>query len=122
VIYEFPSPDTPIRQGDIFVGLPRVEISLKSVTVISENDETEIIPWTSIVEEGKNVSAILGIRPVSAIVATQDCDTLHSPDITLCEIREFQDVERSTKSCNSPASWMKVSLRHGGTSSGSTTV
>ena len=108
MIYEFPEPNAPIRQGDIFVGLPRVEISLKNLTVLSENDVTEVVPWNTIVEEGKNVSAILGIRPVRAIVATQDCDTLHSPDITLCEIRDFQDVDRSTKSCNSSKSWMNA--------------
>jgi len=106
VIYEFPDPNAAIRQGDIFVGLPRVEISLKNLAVLSENNVTEIVPWNTIVEEGKNVSAILGIRPVTAIVATQDCDTIHSPDITFCEVREFQDVDRSKKSCNKPKAWI----------------
>jgi hypothetical protein len=108
VIYEFPDPNAPVRQGDVFIGLPRIEISLKNLTILSEDHATEVVPWSNIVEEGRDVSAILGIRPVAAIVATQDCDTLHSPDITLCEIRDFQDVDRSTKSCVSAKSWMNA--------------
>jgi hypothetical protein len=33
MIYEFPDTSIPIRQGDIFVGLPRVDISLNKVVV-----------------------------------------------------------------------------------------
>lgn len=112
MIYEFPNPDAPICQGDIFVGLPRVEISLKSLTILGENDSTELVPWNTIVQEGKEISAILGVKPVAAIVATQDCDTLRSPDITLCEIRDFQEVERRAKDCKTPASWMRTITQH----------
>lgn len=38
-MYEYPGPDAPIRQGDIFVGLPRVEVSLGRIPVV-EDDET----------------------------------------------------------------------------------
>ena len=31
MIYEYPGLDVSIRQGDIFVGLPRVEVSLGRV-------------------------------------------------------------------------------------------
>jgi len=39
VIYEFPPQTDPIRQGDIFVGLPRLDMSLKHIPVISEAGE-----------------------------------------------------------------------------------
>jgi hypothetical protein len=85
-----------------------VEISLQNLTILSECEETTVVEWNTIAHEGKSVSAILGIKPVAAIVATQDCDTLHSPDITLCEIRRFREVDRSAESCSSPKSWMKI--------------
>ena len=47
------------------------------------------------------------VRPVIAIVATQDCDALRSNDITFCEIRPFIDVERSSKYAKSPKAWIR---------------
>jgi hypothetical protein len=52
------------------------------------------------------------VRPVAAIVATQDCDALRSRDITLCEIRAFRDVERKSKDTTSAKSWKNLITQH----------
>lgn len=107
MIYEFPATDQPIRQGDIFVGLPRVEVSLKSLSVV-EDEATVETTWERIASAGQPVTAILPIRPVSAIVVTQDCDNVHGQDITLCEVRDFRDVERKAKDTQKPGKWMSI--------------
>jgi hypothetical protein len=112
MIYDFPSPEAPIRQGDIFVGLPRVDISLKRVPVIRADDQIEEMNWDDIARGGEPVTAILAARPVTAIVAWQDCDASWAPDITLCEIRPFQDVERKSKDTKSAKSWVNIITQH----------
>ena len=107
MIYEFPATDAPIRQGDIFVGLPRVEISLLRLTVVDDNGAVDT-QWTEVVETGEPVAAILPVRPVTAIVATQDCDNAHAQDITLCEIRDFREVELKSKNTEATKSWVSI--------------
>lgn len=111
MIYEFPDVSAPIRQGDIFSGLPRVEISLKNVVLINETGEYEA-KWTDIAQKGDPVNIIVPVRPVVAIVATQDCDAIRSRDITLCEIRAFKDIERKSKDTRSPKSWKNIITQH----------
>ena len=93
MIYEFPDSDAPIRQGDIFVGLPRIELSLEQV-IIAEEDGQRLARWDDLADRQEPAAMIVPVRPVAAIVATQDCDALRSRDITLCEIRPFLQVER----------------------------
>jgi len=108
VVYEFPGPEAPIRQGDIFTRLPRIEFSLARFQAISEHDEIEVIPWDELAGSREPVAAIVAARPVVAIVVSQDCDALRAPDITLSEIREFRDVERKGKDTTEPKSWMRI--------------
>lgn len=107
MIYEFPDRSEPIRQGDIFVGLPRIDVSLNNIVIIDEKEE-RLANWIDIVESNKPVNILVSARPVTAIVASQDCDALRAPDITLCEIREFADVERKCKETKSPKSWINI--------------
>jgi hypothetical protein len=90
MIYDFPPIDAPIRQGDIFIGLPRIDMSLQEVPVIEADGEQTIRSWAEISEEGSPVTAILAVRPVAAIVATQDCDAVRAPDITLLNDNELK--------------------------------
>lgn len=110
MIYEFPSETDPIRQGDIFVGLPRIDFSLNEVVVVSEAGE-RVAKWDEIATRGDPVKIIVAVRPVAAIVATQDCDALRSRDITLCEIREFGDVEGGGKGITSVKRWISILTR-----------
>jgi hypothetical protein len=108
VIYEFVSPDAPIRQGDIFVGLPRVEVSLGAILLLESDGACTEREWREIACDGAEVTAVLPVRPVPAIVATQDCDALRSRDITLCEIRRFRDVERKSQNTIAAKSWKNL--------------
>lgn len=95
MIYEYRNSVEPIRQGDIFLGIPKVEIEFASgLPTCSATDELEKTPWENIVESGDVTSAVLPVRPVPAIVASQDCDAQRAADITLCEIKEFAQIER----------------------------
>ena len=107
MIYEYPEEGEPIRQGDIFSGIPRVDFSLEAIPVVRDN-EAERCSWAEIASEAEPLNAIVAIRPVAAIVISQDCDAAHAPDITLCEIRDFRDVERKCKETKSTRSWIKI--------------
>ena len=111
MIYEFPSEFDDVRQGDIFVGLPRIDISLKEIVIVSETGE-RIADWAEIAKKGEPINAIVPVRPVTCIVVTQDCDAKRSRDITLCEIREFRDVEGKCKETKSPKSWKNIITQH----------
>lgn len=111
MICEFLAEDRPIRQGDIFVGLPRVEVSLNRIPLLEEDGEYET-PWVEIASAGNQVRAILPVRPVSAIVISQDCDTIHSPDISLCEIRAFRLVEGRTQQTKDAKGWVSILTQH----------
>jgi len=108
MIYDFPHITDPIKQGDIFSNLPRIDFSLKSLPILSDSGDFEEINWIEIAKRVELVTALFAVRPVTAIVATQDCDNLYGRDITLCEIREFRNVERKSKETTSPKSWVKI--------------
>jgi len=111
VIYEFPGPSEPLRQGDIFFSLPRVEISLKRI-LLSGEAEAGLATWSEIVEQGGEANIIVPVRSVVAIIGTQDCDAIRSRDITLFEIREFREVEGKCKQVTSPKKWKNIITQH----------
>ena len=111
MIYEFPDKSAPIRQGDIFVALPRIDISLNRVLIAGETGEREA-KWAEVIQRYDSLNIIVPVRPVIAIVATQDCDALHGRDITLCEIRKFRDVERKSQETTSAKKWKDIITQH----------
>ena len=111
MIYEFPEHTVPIRQGDIFVGLPRVDLSLEEILLVDEGGE-RIAKWEELADHNNPLNIIVPVRSVASIVATQDCDAYNSRDITLCEIREFRDVERKSKDTQSPKKWKNILTQH----------
>lgn len=92
MIYDFIDANAPIRQGDIFEGLPKVEVSLAELSVINDRNEAEAVTWDAIRQSGGPVTALLPLKSVWAMVITQDCDTIRAPDISLCEIRQLRSV------------------------------
>ena len=112
MIYEDPGLDTPIRQGDIFVGLPRVEVSLGRIPVVEQDGSLTDRDWRDIASDEQEVTAVFPLRPVAAIVATQDCDATHGRDITLCEIRPFRAVERKAARTTAPKAWKNILTQH----------
>ena len=60
MIYEYLKLDVPIRQGDIFLGVPKVEIEFASgLPTLSVANEMEKIPWENIVQKGVPAPALL---------------------------------------------------------------
>jgi hypothetical protein len=112
MIYDLPGEDEPIRQGDIFARLPRLDFSLTHLQVLLSDQHVEEITWDQVAETGDPITAIVSARPVTAIVATQDCDALRAPDITLCEIRPFRDVEHKAQQTTAPKSWVSLITQH----------
>lgn len=108
MIYEFPKPDDPIRQGDIFRSIPRIDIDLGNLLVAESGDELFRQDWLQISASHDIVTGLVAMRPVTAIVITQDCDTIRVDDIALCEISEFKVVERSAKDISSTKSWVSM--------------
>lgn len=106
MIYSVPAADDPLRQGDIFFDVPRIEFSLNQVLVYDKGDVTEA-SWDDLSREA-TPQIIARVRPVAAIVATQDCDAVRAPDVTLCEIRGFRDVERKCKDTVKPQGWKNI--------------
>jgi len=111
MIYDFPKQEEPIRQGDIFSGIPRVEISLSKMPVIIDNN-VQVTSWEEIASSNKTVETIVSVKPVISIVASQDCDAIRAPDITLFEIKEFRDVELKSKDTQSVRKWIKIITQH----------
>jgi len=111
LIYEFPTLDQPIRQGDVFTHLPRIEISFENLTVLDEEGPLDI-SWEEAAFTSENVKAILPVRPVTAVVITQDCDTLRANEISLCEIRPFRDVEGKAKHTKDAKGWVSIITQH----------
>lgn len=111
MIYDFPEQTAPIRQGDIFVGLPRVDLSLEEILLVDEVGE-RVAKWEELANHSNPFNIIVPVRPVASIVATQDCDANYSRDITLCEIQDFRDVERKSQRTNSAKSWKSILTQH----------
>ncbi len=111
MIYEFPDQTASIRQGDIFIGLPRIDLSLERILLADEEGE-RVTKWEELANQSSPVDIIVSARSVASIVATQDCDASHSRDITLCEIRKFRDVERKSKDTKSAKSWKNLLTQH----------
>lgn len=63
MIYEYPDVAALIRQGDIFVGLPRVEVSLGRIPVMEEDGSQTHRDWREIAALHEEVTAILPVRP-----------------------------------------------------------
>jgi len=111
MIYERLDADAPIRQGDIFRNIPKIiDFSTDAMSVVDKDDQISIRSWEDLIaEEGfpGSVETIVAVEPVDAIVITQDCDLVRSPEITLCQIDTFQIVMKITPPTVA-AKWMNL--------------
>jgi hypothetical protein len=98
VIYTYPNPSEPIRQGDIFCGLPRLKLALGRASLPEIYEATEAglveLDWRQSPKDGQPAYVSGVVRCVTGMVITQDCDAIRSESIALCEVRRFADVER----------------------------
>lgn len=115
MVYERPSPGDPIRQGDIFRDVPRVDVSLEKLHAFDEQDNPVEGRWVDLIDGWgcRPVRAAVYIRPVIGMVVTQDCDALRSRDISLCEIRPFREIyPRIADMKDTPKKWVGVITQH----------
>ena len=116
MIYLPSVPEDPIRQGDIFFSVPRVDISLDRLPVLRDQDKVAESSWRDLVVpagvQAEPITAVVSIRPVPAIVLTQDCDAIRSPDIALAEIFPFAEVEGKAKDTKKPEGWVRIITQH----------
>lgn len=112
MIYDFPEPSSPIGQGDIFFGVPILDLTDDELPIIDDEGNAQTLPWEAFASAGNNVSAIVSVRPTIAIVGTQECDALRAPSITLFEVRPFRDVERKSKDTSKPSKWVPLITQH----------
>lgn len=114
MIYDSVEKDAPIRQGDLFKYIPKLEISLDALSVLGEDEKITVRSWEAIISDGVegDISLVAAVRPVLAIVITQDCDTVRSPEISLCQIDPFRVVEGKAKETSAPGSWVKLITQH----------
>ena len=112
MIYSIPKPQDILQQGDIFRCIPRVELSMNKLMAAKQVDgsvNTIETTWRTEVEDKQSiVYGLLPIKPVYAIVVTQDCDASRSMDISLCEIRIFSELFKTPPSEEQHSKWIKV--------------
>jgi hypothetical protein len=111
MIYEFPKSSEPIRQGDIFRYVPRIDFDLAQLPIVAGGN-TLLDDWSRASANADTVTALVAMRPVAAIVITQDCDTVRIEDIALCEISPFEIVEPKVRDAKYPKGTMSVITRH----------
>lgn len=94
MIYEYPSSDAALRQGDIFRSLPRIIYDPSKLAIVSSSDPNRFetnVDWSKKSGES-SITALVRIEPVFGIVITQDCDADRTSDISFFRIEKFTDV------------------------------
>jgi hypothetical protein len=129
MIYERVSADEPIRQGDILIDVPRVDISLSEINVLARDASDDSIDprrmsWAEAIkddevsqtreEHGQHTSLVRAVLPVSSVmgvVVTQDCDALRAEDLSLCEIAPLPAIDKGALDQKTPKNWAKFLCR-----------
>jgi hypothetical protein len=109
MIYTFPDKTEPIRQGDIFIGIPRIDFSLEKI-ILYDAEQPREIQWEKLVTTNDSHVIMVAVRPVTAIVISQDCDTIRAEDISLCEIKKFDEVY--TSKGKDVKGWVSILTQH----------
>jgi hypothetical protein len=95
-VYSLLKPEIPIRQGDIFRFIPKIELLLGSgnLPLLYENTEkgNREIDWFQAAEAELDVITTLKVRSVTGIVISQDCDASRAVHVAFCEIKPFKAV------------------------------
>lgn len=111
MIYERVINSDSVRQGDIFLSVPRVELEPSKLVAIQDGEYSPV-SLASIAQSGTVHSLSLPVRFVPAIVVTQDCDASRSSHISLCEIDQFSRVHPPCANTTKPSSWRSVITQH----------
>jgi hypothetical protein len=111
MIYERLEITQPIRQGDIFRDVPRVDLSTSQIAV-ADDDAIRTMTWEDAVADPSRktgFAAVLPLKPVHAIVITQNCDAVRGEFVSLCQIDTFSSIATPPAS---PKKWKSLIVRH----------
>ena len=112
MIYEAVGSTEPVRQGDIFRNIPRVDFSLSSLAIIDDkDDEPKEMEWRDALRSspGAPISAVLAVKPVTAIVITQNCDAVRGQTLSLCQIEDYLvATNKTTSPPRTPKAWQSL--------------
>ncbi len=113
MIYERVAADESLQQGDIFHSVPRPDLSLANLAILSSEGHAESVTWRELVDHGETdgVTAVIGIKPVMAVVISQNCDAARGKDISLCAVEPLA-VHMKDKPSQSPTKWNNQLLKH----------
>jgi hypothetical protein len=111
MIYESASGGEPIRQGDIFNNIPRVDFSFASMAILDGEEAREIAWKDAISNSSSPVVAAVPVKPVTGIVITQDCDTVRGEYICLAEVADFATATGKTLP-TLPKKWQSLIKQH----------
>ena len=124
MIYAHVGPDDPIRQGDIFRSVPRVDISLTQLVAISKESPVQTA-WKDALKDDSLceppsehnpsplIRAILPIASVDAIILSQDCDAARDEELSLCEIGLLPSVWSQAKQAKGAKWYAEMLTRQG---------
>jgi hypothetical protein len=111
MVYDRIDVTEPIRQGDIFRDVPRVDLSTSQIAV-ADDDAIRTMSWEDAVADPTRktgFAAVLPLKPVHAIVITQNCDAVRGEFVSLCQIDTFASI---TTPASSAKKWKSLIVRH----------
>jgi hypothetical protein len=114
MIYHQVNEPDPIRQGDIFLNVPRFDISLNKLPIFEE-DGCYDLTWNDIIKNGESsapIDVLVRLVVVNAIVVSHDCDNIRSKDIILSEIQTIREIDSKCKETKSPDKWVSIIIQH----------
>jgi hypothetical protein len=115
MIYQPANTSDPIRQGDIFRRVPRVDLSLTTFAMIDENNTARKTTWLEAVDEADDslvFPAVLPVKAVDAIVITQNCDAVRGEALSLCQIDDFLQATGKTEAPKTAKKWQSLITQH----------
>ena len=108
MIYETIGPEEPIKQGDIFHHVPRVDFDLSNLAVV-DDEQTRETSWQDF-QNGGEITAVLTIKSVTGIVVTQNCDARRGEYLYLCQVDPFLAVLAQATPPKGPEKWQRLIL------------
>lgn len=115
MIYEPVLLDMPIRQGDIFRSMPRLDFAPSQVAVVDADETSRQANWLDLLQESgaaPAVAALVSVKPVNAVVITQDCDARRGEYLSLCQIDSFIDTMGGGNCPTVPKKWQSLIIKH----------
>jgi hypothetical protein len=114
MIYDFPDPQAPIRQGDILRQIPRIEFDPARLLILADSipSQAEEVDWLKIATTMERIPILVTFHPVCAIVITQDCDAVRSEEICLCEVDRFDLIYPTAKNPKNLKNTVSLITRH----------